>query len=88
MAIKWAYKATEAAEHAKNLEKLVIKQRDQALELAERAVDAVEARVGRPLSGKQVVSLRLDPDVIAKFRSTGPGWQARINEILRDHALT
>lgn len=38
---------------------------------------------GRPHSGKQVVSLRLDPDVIAKFRATGAGWQARINEILR-----
>lgn len=38
---------------------------------------------GRPHSGKQVVSLRLDPDVIEKFRATGPGWQARINEILR-----
>jgi uncharacterized protein (DUF4415 family) len=29
------------------------------------------------------VTLRLDPDVIAKFRETGPGWQARINEALR-----
>ncbi|MCU6453677.1 BrnA antitoxin family protein [Sphingomonas sp. A2-49] len=25
----------------------------------------------------------LDPDVIAKFRATGPGWQARINAALR-----
>ena len=40
-------------------------------------------RTGRPSSGKVVVSLRLDPDVIAAFRATGPGWQARINETLK-----
>lgn len=50
-------------------------------------LQAAAKEVGRPSSGKQVVSLRLDPDVIAKYRATGPGWQARINEILRDHAL-
>jgi uncharacterized protein (DUF4415 family) len=32
---------------------------------------------------KQQVTLRLDPDVLAKFRATGPGWQARINAALR-----
>jgi hypothetical protein len=25
----------------------------------------------------------LDPEVIAKFKATGPGWQSRINEVLR-----
>ena len=44
---------------------------------------AVRAKPGRPSSGKQVVSLRLDPDIIEVFRATGPGWQARINEALR-----
>jgi uncharacterized protein (DUF4415 family) len=29
------------------------------------------------------VSLRLDPDVIAKFKATGKGWQSRINAVLR-----
>jgi uncharacterized protein (DUF4415 family) len=32
---------------------------------------------------KKMVSLRLDPDVLAHFRSTGPGWQGRINQALR-----
>lgn len=32
---------------------------------------------------KQLVSLRLDRDVLAHFRKTGPGWQARINATLR-----
>jgi uncharacterized protein (DUF4415 family) len=32
---------------------------------------------------KAAVTLRLDPDVLDKFRSTGPGWQSRMNEALR-----
>jgi uncharacterized protein (DUF4415 family) len=32
---------------------------------------------------KVPVSIRLDPDVLAKFRALGAGWQTRVNEILR-----
>lgn len=32
---------------------------------------------------KQQVSLRLDRDVIDRFRAAGPGWQTRMNEALR-----
>jgi uncharacterized protein (DUF4415 family) len=32
---------------------------------------------------KQQVTLRLDRDVIERFRSTGRGWQGRVNEALR-----
>jgi uncharacterized protein (DUF4415 family) len=32
---------------------------------------------------KQQVTLRLDRDVVDRFRATGPGWQRRINEVLR-----
>lgn len=32
---------------------------------------------------KEAVTIRLDHDVLAKFRATGPGWQTRINELLR-----
>jgi uncharacterized protein (DUF4415 family) len=40
---------------------------------------------GRPPSAnpKQQVTLRLDPDVLEKFRATGKGWQSRINAELR-----
>lgn len=39
---------------------------------------------GRPRgSAKEAVSIRLDRDVVAKFRATGPGWQSRINEALK-----
>lgn len=32
---------------------------------------------------KQQVTLRLDRDVVDKFRATGRGWQGRINEALK-----
>lgn len=32
---------------------------------------------------KQQVTLRLDRDVVERFRATGAGWQSRINEALR-----
>jgi uncharacterized protein (DUF4415 family) len=32
---------------------------------------------------KQQVTLRLDREVLERFRSTGPGWQSRINKALR-----
>ena len=44
-------------------------------------------RRGRPKIAhpKKLVSLRLDQDVIERFRATGAGWQSRINETLRQH---
>jgi uncharacterized protein (DUF4415 family) len=35
---------------------------------------------------KQQVTLRIDQDVLEKFRATGPGWQSRINKALRKAA--
>lgn len=32
---------------------------------------------------KKLVSLRLDPDVVIAYRSTGHGWQGRINAVLK-----
>lgn len=32
---------------------------------------------------KQQVTLRLDRDVVERFRATGPGWQRKINDALR-----
>jgi uncharacterized protein (DUF4415 family) len=42
-------------------------------------------RRGRPAgtAKKQAISIRLDKDVLAHFRSVGSGWQARINAALR-----
>ena len=40
---------------------------------------------GRPKSDspKEQISVRLDQDVLAKLREAGPGWQSRINALLR-----
>ncbi|HEX8470209.1 MAG TPA: BrnA antitoxin family protein [Brevundimonas sp.] len=40
---------------------------------------------GRPKleKPKVAVSLRLDPDVLNFFKATGPGWQARLEDVLR-----
>jgi uncharacterized protein (DUF4415 family) len=35
---------------------------------------------------KQLVSLRIDQDVLEYFQESGPGWQDRINEALRKAA--
>ena len=35
---------------------------------------------------KQLVSLRLDQDVVERFKATGPGWQTRMNDALRKAA--
>ena len=42
---------------------------------------------GRPPKADKKVNqtLRLDPDVLEAFRQEGSGWQARINDVLREH---
>lgn len=48
-------------------------------------LETIQRLRGRPKVDAPKVSttLRLDPDVVTYFRSTGPGWQSRINEALR-----
>ena len=36
-----------------------------------------------PLPPKTAISLRLDADVLAWFKAVGPGYQTRINAVLR-----
>ena len=47
--------------------------------------DKVPVRRGRPPLDEPKVSttIRLDADVLAAYRAEGPGWQTRINEVLR-----
>lgn len=33
---------------------------------------------------KELVSLRLSPDILWWLRCTGPGWQSRVEEMLRE----
>ena len=34
---------------------------------------------------KQIVTIRLDVDMLEWFKSAGPGYQTRINQVLREH---
>ncbi len=45
---------------------------------------AVLKALGRPKSAnpKQLLTLRLPPEVIARWRATGPGWQTRMAQRL------
>ena len=45
----------------------------------------VPVQRGRPKAAVTKVSttIRLDPDVLAAFKASGPGWQTRINQALR-----
>jgi uncharacterized protein (DUF4415 family) len=53
---------------------------DELLRLAEED-EVSEARWNRPR--KQRISLRVDCEVVDWFKSKGPGYQTRINRILR-----
>ena len=49
----------------------------------------IQRRRGRPAGSvkadaKVAINLRVDPDVLAALRATGPGWQTRVNAILRE----
>ena len=47
-------------------------------------------KMGRPKADqpKEQVTLRLDRDVIAKFKAGGAGWQTRINAVLRETPMS
>ena len=52
----------------------------------------IERRRGRPAGSvkadaKVAINLRVDPDVLAALRATGPGWQTRVNAILRERLV-
>lgn len=46
---------------------------------------SIDRKLGRPRaeSPKKAISLRLDAEVIERFKAGGDGWQSRMNEALR-----
>ena len=62
-----------------------------ALEVVERIFGAEAALAlrgpGRPTKPDRKVNqtLRLDADVVDAYRQSGRGWQARMNQVLREH---
>lgn len=47
----------------------------------------IRALRGRPKSAstKQLISVRYSPEVLAYFKSTGEGWQSRMDRVLREY---
>ena len=50
---------------------------------------AVFKKAGRPrlVNPKQMISLRLPPEVVARWKATGPGWQTRMAKRLENAPL-
>jgi uncharacterized protein (DUF4415 family) len=47
---------------------------------------AVQAEIRKrgPAKTKEAISIRLDIDLVEKLRASGPGWQSRVNDALRE----
>ena len=54
-----------------------------ASEACPGVVEAVRLRGPQRAPTKELISLRVDREVLERWRATGPGWQGRINELLR-----
>jgi uncharacterized protein (DUF4415 family) len=52
-----------------------------------KAMVPLQAVRGRPRSAnsKQLVSVRYSPEVLAYFKGTGEGWQARMDGVLKEY---
>ncbi len=52
-----------------------------------KAMVPIRALRGRPKSAtaKQLVSVRYSPEVLEYFKSTGEGWQSRMDGVLREY---
>ncbi len=55
---------------------------------AEAVAHLLKPKRGRPpkAARKRATNIRLSPEVLAYFRATGPGWQTRVDEVLKAHA--
>ena len=65
--------------------KKMLKQARPASEVVPKVVEA--HRRGRPLKPdkKRQLTLRLSPEVVDYFKSSGPGWQTRMDEALKEY---
>jgi uncharacterized protein (DUF4415 family) len=56
---------------------------------ARPAAEVLSASLMRKVRGpqktptKELISIRLSRDVVGRFRESGPGWQGKVDEVLR-----
>ena len=55
---------------------------------AEAVAHLLKPKRGRPpkAAPKRAINIRLSPEVLEYFRATGPGWQTRVDTVLRKYA--
>jgi uncharacterized protein (DUF4415 family) len=65
--------------------KKMLKRARPASEVVPKVVES--HRRGRPLKPgkKRQLTLRLSPEVVDYFKSSGPGWQTRMDEALKEY---
>jgi uncharacterized protein (DUF4415 family) len=61
----------------------ILRDRDAPEWTPERFARAVARKGLKPVPRKALLSLRIDSDVIEWFRRQGPGYQSRMNALLR-----
>jgi uncharacterized protein (DUF4415 family) len=71
----------------------MVRRPTDARQAAEAAFKAATTKPPEPMpkapappGAKELVSLRIDRDVLEHFQEAGPGWQERINAALRKAA--
>ena len=63
---------------------------DDWFEKADLYQGTIRVRRGRPKSAstKVLLSVRYSPEVVEYFKSTGEGWQTRMDEVLQEYVQT
>ncbi len=81
---------TDSNGEVRELTKEDLKQFKKADQVLPESLSDILPKRGRPVSAetKKAVSLRLSPEILSAFKSTGRGWQTRINNALRDWLKT
>ncbi len=74
---------TNLARLRKRTDSSIVRDGDAPEWTPEQFARAVARRALKPAPKKSLLSLRVDSDVIAWFRSQGPGYQSRMNALLR-----
>ena len=58
---------------------------DQAMDRNPEPAMSSKPQVASSSGVKQIVTIRLDVDMLEWFKTAGPGYQTRINQVLREH---
>jgi len=75
--------STDLPRIRKTIDADIVRDRDAPEWTPERFARAVARKGLKPVPRKALLSLRIDSDVIEWFKRQGPGYQSRMNALLR-----